>query len=121
MTKEEYIAQAVAKAVAKARAAAEERWDKMEEKGKRSRALLEVRERVNDWADGAARRTGRSSVTIFVNLMSLSRAAGKVNSRGTPMHAGEDAEKMVGVAAEAFMRLFDDLVDHPYFFCKTGQ
>ena len=24
-------------------------------------------------------------------------------------------------AAEAFMRLFDDLVDCPYFFCKTGQ
>ena len=47
MTKEEYIAQAVAKAVAKARAAAEERWNKIEEEGKRSRALLEVRERVN--------------------------------------------------------------------------
>ena len=117
MTKEEYIA----KAVAKARAAAEERWDKMEEEGKRSRALLEVRERVNAWADGAARRTGRSSVMIFMNMMSLSRAAGKVNKNGTPMHAGEDAEKMVGVAAEAFMELFDDLVDRPYFFCKTGQ
>ena len=58
---------------------------------------------------------------IFMNLMSLSRAAGKVNKNGTPMHTGEDAEKMVGVAAEAFMELFDDLVDRPYFFCKTGQ
>ena len=105
MTKEEYIAKAVAKAVAEARAAAEERWDKMEEEGKRSRALLEVRERVNDWADGAARRTGRSSVTIFMNLMSLSRAAGFVLTEG-----GADGEKRMESSCIQIPRAFNEYV-----------
>ena len=98
MTKDEYIAQAVAEAREKAEAS----W----KTAVRRKKYREVTERVDAWADAQSEAAGVSSWVMRSHVISLARTASGVH--GNQRVEGEQLQK-IARAAEAFMQLYEDL------------
>ena len=98
MTKDEYIAQAVAEAREKAEAS----W----KTAVRREKYREVTERVDAWADAQSEAAGVSAWVMRSHIISLARTASGVH--GNQRVEGEQLQK-IARAAEAFMQLYEDL------------